>query len=246
MTAAQGKQTYEIDNLVVRRNADDGGFQLSATQFKVDRGERWALVGPSGCGKSTLLDALAMISTPASVGRFIIWPQDGMATNVRPLLTERRHSALARLRARFAGYVLQTGGLMPFLNVQENIELPCRLNGQIPGARAAVLAERLGIARHLKKKPQELSVGERQRVAIARALAHRPVVVLADEPTAALDPATADGVMSLLVDLAEREGAAVIVASHDIDRIDRFGFSKAARTMWKDKETGCAHTVFST
>jgi putative ABC transport system ATP-binding protein len=122
--------------------------------------------------------------------------------------------------------VPQTGGLFAFLRVRDNIALPRRLLGMKDDGTVEHLAERLGVADQLLKKPSALSVGQRQRVAIARALAHGPALVLADEPTASVDPATADTVMALLLEQAAQNGAAVIVASHDWVRIKQLGLPR--------------------
>ena len=215
--------TYHIERLSHSRGRGEARFELSVPSLRVARGARIALVGPSGCGKSTLLDILALILLPGGVERFQVGDGAGGSIDVTPLLGRRDHSALAGLRNRNTGYVLQTGGLLPFLTVAANIALPCDLLGRPDGGRVERIATRLRIDCHLAKKPGALSVGERQRVAIARALVHEPQVVLADEPTAALDPESADLVMRLLVDLAEESGTTVIMASHDWDRVDRFG-----------------------
>jgi putative ABC transport system ATP-binding protein len=122
--------------------------------------------------------------------------------------------------------VPQTGGLFAFLRVRDNIALPRRLLGLKDDGTVGHLAERLGVADHLRKKPSALSVGQRQRVAIARALAHGPALVLADEPTASVDPATADIVMALLLEQAALNGAAVVIASHDWTRLQKLGLPR--------------------
>jgi putative ABC transport system ATP-binding protein len=111
--------------------------------------------------------------------------------------------------------VLQTGGLLPFLTARENIALSCRLLGTDPAGIIERLAERLGIAAQLDKHPGQLSVGERQRVAIARAMAHRPSVLLADEPTASVDPVNAAAILDLLLELVRQAGVTAVIASHD-------------------------------
>ena len=151
-----------------------------------------AIVGPSGCGKSTLLDLLALVARPAedSVGIFNFAGSlvNQKVNDIIHFWQKRGEHRIAQLRKRYIGYVLQTGGLLPFLSVYQNIELACRLKG-IDGAgnRIISIAFTLGIENQLNKKPQYLSGGERQRAAIARAMVHRPTVVLADEPTAAVD-----------------------------------------------------------
>ncbi|MDO5483736.1 MAG: ATP-binding cassette domain-containing protein, partial [Desulfovibrionaceae bacterium] len=135
--------------------------------------------------------------------------------------------ALAELRLRHLGYVLQTGGLLPFLTVEENILLNCASLGLLAAGRkrAQELSERLGIAHLRKQYPDTLSVGERQRVAIARALAHGPQVVLADEPTAALDPCHAANVLALFSEIARDMGLTMLMVSHAPDMALAAGFT---------------------
>jgi putative ABC transport system ATP-binding protein len=123
---------------------------------------------------------------------------------------------LAAIRKNAIGYVLQTGGLLPFLSVKENILLPCKLNC-LSEQEAGVmeLAEYLGIHDQLHKKPQYLSGGQRQRVAIARALAHRPPLVLADEPTAAVDKLTAVEILNKFKEFTIDMGMTVVLVTHD-------------------------------
>lgn len=130
---------------------------------------------------------------------------------------------LGRLRSQHMGYVLQTGGLLPFLTVRDNISLVSRLIGRQADREQAEIVARLGLTGHLDKLPGQLSVGERQRVAIARALAHHPSVVLADEPTASVDPMNAQIILDLLLELAARLGVTVIIASHDSQRLIAMG-----------------------
>lgn len=172
------------------RHYSGGGtdFELWVPSLKVKAGELVVLKGASGSGKSTLLDILALVSRPDRVADFRFVPGLGPGMDVARLWSEGRWDTLSQLRGEHIGYILQVGGLLSFLTVRENMGLSCRLLGR-PSLRAVLeLAERLSISHQLDKFPAQLSVGERQRVAIARALAHRPKVVLADEPTASVDP----------------------------------------------------------
>jgi putative ABC transport system ATP-binding protein len=127
---------------------------------------------------------------------------------------------LSRIRARSIGFVLQTGGLLPYLDVGGNISLNRRLLGLPPaGDLIDHLVQALEIDHLRAKKPQQLSIGERQRVSIARALAHQPVLLLADEPTAALDPVLAERVMDLMLGLVNELGSAAVIATHEADRV---------------------------
>ena len=216
---------FEIRDLLARRTSAGATFELLVPSLSIGRGEKLAVVGPSGCGKSTLLDCLSMIVRPESVAAFRFRADGEPATDVdvASLLLNDDGAGLAELRKRWIGYVLQTGGLLPFLSVRRNIEVNRRLLGLPDDGTVETVAERLGIARHLQKLPSALSVGERQRTAIARALAHRPAAIIADEPTAALDPRNAEIVMNAFVELAERFGVTLVVASHDVERVRSFG-----------------------
>jgi putative ABC transport system ATP-binding protein len=178
------------------------------------RGAKIALIGESGSGKSTLLELLAMILKPSACGEFLFAPSTGSAHDIGGLWLAGAADQLGALRSRHIGYILQYGGLLPYLSVRENIELSRRLLDLPIGDHAADLARRLGIEAQLDKLPDALSVGQRQRVAIARALAHEPKIILADEPTAALDPANSERIFALLVELADALGVTLIAATH--------------------------------
>lgn len=189
-------------------------FRLTVPHLDLHAGEHYALVGPSGCGKSTLLDLLALVSSPDEAQRFdFSIAQDKF--DISALWRDERHEQLAGLRRRSLGYVLQTGGLLGYLDVRTNISLPRKLLGLADDGTVEHLAEQLEIADHLGKKPVALSVGQRQRVSCARALAHAPQLLLADEPTAALDPLNAGRVVELLMRQAQRQGACCVIATHD-------------------------------
>lgn len=206
----------------VRRTLSSGAarFVLEVPSLVLGAGRGLALTGPSGAGKSTTLDLAALALAPDCAVRLLVQGIDAAA-----LWACGAHDALAALRARAIGYVLQTGSLLPFLTVAENIVLPQRLAGRRDPRRIAHLAERLGIAAELAKRPAALSVGQRQRAAIARALAHRPALVIADEPTAALHPELARSVFALLVSVCAEDGAALLVATHDAEEAKRAGLS---------------------
>jgi putative ABC transport system ATP-binding protein len=208
----------------VRRTREGGGrrFVLEVPGLEIAPAARLALLGPSGSGKSTLLDLLALVLRPdAGAERFVF------AAGARPLDVTAAwagdETPLAEARAAHLGYVLQTGGLLPFLTVRANIALSGRLAGREDRARVEELARRLGVAAVLDSPAERISVGQRQRAAIARALAHRPAVVLADEPTASVDPAMAVEVMALLLAETEAAGAALVLATHDHAMVARLG-----------------------
>jgi len=206
-----------LDRVVKRREAGDSSFELCVDGLRVDPGQFVAVVGNSGCGKSTLLDMLALVLRPTEAEGFQLYdPGKSAYHDVARRWERNAQRKLAKLRRRLVGYVLQTGGLVPFLTAKQNIHLPLQLNG-LPGLRgeAAALIDRLGIAGRVHDKPGKLSGGERQRVAIARAMVHRPAVILADEPTAAVDEARATEIVTAFRQVAKERGAAVVIVSHD-------------------------------
>jgi len=206
----------------------DRVFRLEIDRLTLKPGHAVALTGASGSGKTLLLELLGLLRAPGT-GTGYDWAHAGNTTNLAPLWAQGpRNSNLARMRGRLFGFVPQTGGLMPFLNVSENISLPQRVNDCLDADWTAALIDRLGLADVATLMPGALSIGQRQRTAIARSLAHRPPFVIADEPTAALDPDTADRVLELLLEMAKGQGSGVILSSHDVDRIDRFGIPRMA------------------
>lgn len=197
-----------------------GGLTVAIDYLRLGAGSRAALVGPSGCGKSTALDLLAATLRPDSVEELAV-----ADTDLAALWRSDDIAALTAWRARRIGYVLQTGGLLASLSVAENIRLSRRLLGLAGWGPAAAIVERLGLSPLLHRRPAQLSIGERQRVAVARALAHDPAVVLADEPTAALDPALAGEVMTLLSELALEQGTTLLIVTHDAGLAERAGIA---------------------
>jgi putative ABC transport system ATP-binding protein len=209
-----------------------GGFALRVPDLRIAAGECIVVLGPSGSGKSTLLDLLAFLATPEPHGRFTFSPKEG--THDILAAWDGRRYLLKTLRARHIGYVLQSGGLLPYLTVRENILLGRRLLRQdIPGPLLR-LADDLSIAALLNRHPDALSVGQRQRVAIARALAHQPALVLADEPTAALDATIALTAADTLVAGAASVGAALVVVTHDKAIAARIGGRTVACRPYDD------------
>ena len=210
-----------------QRGGEPDGFRLEVPHLAVQRGECVAVTGPSGSGKTTLLDLLGLVLAPDRSDGFVLSPEPGAAIDVARLWQARDRNALAAIRARHIGYVLQTGGLLPFLPAIDNIRLSRDLLGLGNGdGLVERLIQALGIRRLLRKKPQMLSIGERQRVAIARALAHRPTLLLADEPTAALDPGQAVGVMKLLLALVREFRITAVIVSHDWDLVSTLGLRR--------------------
>lgn len=199
---------------VERRRGD--GFRLLIDELSIRQGEQLALVGQSGSGKSTCLDILALTLRPDAAVEMSLSTETGHEDLWASWQSGRRER-LADIRARHFGYVLQTGGLAPFLSLRENAMLSRRLLGLKGEGRIGQLAEQLGIAHLLSRKPRQVSIGERQRAAVIRAQAHEPKIVLADEPTASLDQSNAEEVMALLTGSAREAGAALLVVTHDRD-----------------------------
>jgi len=223
---------------VTKNWSGEQGFELIVPELIIRQAEKVALVGFSGCGKSTLLDLLAMILRPDSVEEFAFFTAQDNRLDVAATWKRRNLDGLAWARMQHIGYVLQTGGLLPFLSVYDNIALSRHGLGLPAQDAVKTVAEKLGIERHLKKFPSQLSVGERQRVSIARAMAHEPSVVIADEPTASLDPIHAEEIMGLFTGLAEEKGVTLVVATHEWDRVEELGFRRIKFDLQKDKVKG--------
>lgn len=217
---------------------------MRVDSLHLEAGAKVALVGPSGCGKSTLLDFLGLILLPASLASYRFLSTDAAGVDLTSMLQAADLDGLGEVRRHHIGYVLQTGGLFASITVGDNIRSPLRLLGRDAMAPVTELAEHLGILPHLSKWPAQLSSGERQRVAIARALVHRPSLVLADEPTASLDPHRADDVMGLLVELADEIRTTLVVASHDVERVARFGLSTLKYELLPESSPGVTTARF--
>jgi putative ABC transport system ATP-binding protein len=206
---------YTLENVVKERLIDGVGFRLEVPKIQIHAGENIALIGHSGCGKSTLLDMFALILSPDESDEMSLHPVQGDNHDIAALWRRGRHSQLSQIRKQHIGYVLQAGGLLPYLTVRENIELPRRML-QLPDDDSInSISKVLGISRQLDKLPGLLSAGERQRAAFARALSHRPSILIADEPTAALDPITAHKIMAVVMEVIRGLKITLITASHD-------------------------------
>ena len=183
---------------------------LAGVSFAIDAGDFVALMGPSGCGKSTLLHLCGAMDR-ASAGTIVL--------NGRNLAT-LEDDGLTRVRREQVGFVFQSFNLLPTLTIADNIALPCLLagmKGEEADARAAALAERVGITHRLSHFPQQVSGGELQRAAIARALVHQPALLVADEPTGNLDSDNGGRVLALLAELNKEKGVTVLLATHSPD-----------------------------
>ncbi len=236
---------YRLRDVIKVRASPGAAFRLRVPRLDIAAGERIALVGESGCGKSTLLDLLVMVLQPTQARAFRFVPRPGKDCDIPGLWEARQRNRLSELRKRHIGYVMQTGGLLPFLSVRDNINLSRRLLSLPDDGTVGQLADALGISRHLDKLPALLSVGERQRVAIARALAHRPAIVVADEPTASVDPLTAQRIMVLFLRLAEELGTTVIVASHNLQLVESAGLRRIAQTFATSTGGDVTESIFS-
>lgn len=235
---------YHLRDVVLDRKSQGISFRLNVPSLQIAQGEKIALIGESGCGKSTLLDIMAFIAQPTGIGAFRFRPENtGDPIDVGSLWKRHRLNHLGELRKQHIGYVMQTGGLLPYLTVRENMNLSRSVLGLKEGTVIEELARELGIARHLDKLPETLSTGERQRVAIGRALAHEPSIVIADEPTASVDPFAAEKIMSLFIGLAEERNITVIVASHAWRHIKRLGLRRLAHHTQRSPDGRTTETV---
>ena len=201
--AVEGLSKHYLDGASERHVLDEVSFDLGA-------GEVLAVCGPSGAGKSTLLNLLAGLVLP-DAGRILLRTAAG-EVNIAALDQQAR----TRIRRNHLGYVFQFFNLVPTLTVRENVLLPLELTARAElGDEALARLHALGLGTHLDDYPESLSGGERQRTAIARALAHRPLLVLADEPTGNLDSANGERVAELLWRETRAQGCALVVATHN-------------------------------
>lgn len=202
-----------------RSSGGDAPFSLSVDALRLGPGECVACIGPSGSGKTTLVHLIAGILA-ADVGQITV----GGAR------VDRLDEAARRaFRAREIGLVFQEFELLDYLDARDNVLVPYRLMGRVARAdwdaaraRAADLFGALGLDGKERRRPSELSQGERQRVAIARALVTEPAVILCDEPTGNLDPRTAATALDRLLGEAKRRGAALLMVTHDHTLLERF------------------------
>jgi putative ABC transport system ATP-binding protein len=215
-----GRAETLVELIGIRKHFGDGVTRVDALRgvsFQVAAGQVVGLRGPSGSGKTTVLNIIGCILDPSS-GQLVLEGQkvfDGRWLR----------SDLRRLRLEKIGFIFQYHNLLPFLTSIENVSVVLQLAGFSAAdarARAVELLDYLEVGHRKNAFPAQLSGGEAQRVAIARALANRPRIILADEPTAALDSQRARIVMDLLRRVAAEQGAAVIVVTHDEKIFDRF------------------------
>ena len=205
-----------VDSVIVEHQTASGPVRaLDGVSLTVDGGSSVAITGPSGGGKSTLLGVIGGLARPT-------WGTVRIGDAEISDLSERDRSDFRRSHI---GFVYQADNLLPFLTLLENVGLQLSLNGKSSGTgrSLAVLAD-LGLAGLAYRLPDHLSGGQRQRAAVARAIVHQPKIILADEPTGALDTANAAGVIDLLLAMQLEIGATLIMVTHDRDaarRLDR-------------------------
>ncbi len=201
---------------VKKTYAQPGGERLSILdipRLEVAAGEQAVIRGRSGCGKSTLLNAIAGLTTVDS-GSVAIQGVD---------VTKLPEGARDRFRARHLGYVFQTFNLLAGFSALENVLLGMTFTGQRADTqRACDLLDRVGLSHRASHKPAAMSVGEQQRTAVARALANKPVLLLADEPTANVDPAHQQQIVDLLREACRDEGVAMLLVTHSNEVSDQF------------------------
>ena len=191
----------------LKKSFDDGRIQaLRGADLEIGKGEYVAIMGPSGCGKSTLMNMIGALDTPDS-GSVVIEGQD---------LTQ--HKDLSNFRAEKVGYIFQLHNLIPSLTALENVQIPMfeiKLSGKERRERAGELLKSVGIEGRENSLPTKLSGGERQRVAVARALANNPEILIADEPTGALDSKSAGELLDLLHRIHEKTNNTIVMVTHD-------------------------------
>jgi putative ABC transport system ATP-binding protein len=209
----------EVENLTkIYGKGETAVTAIADATFQIKPGELVAILGPSGSGKTTLLTAIGLINEPTH-GRVVIDGATVAADGWLPGLD------LKRIRREKLGFIFQAHNLIPFLTALENVMIALEINHLTRAeakSRATELLASLNLGHRLNNYPTTLSGGEAQRVAIARALANRPKVILADEPTAALDTENGKNVMTLLKKLAVENHSAILVVTHDRRMVEGF------------------------
>ena len=204
----------ELKNICKTYNLGEQELKvLDNINFKVQKGEFVSIIGPSGSGKSTMMNILGLLDV-ADTGEYLL---DDIS------IKEANDSLLADIRNKKIGFIFQSFNLLPKMNALENVQVPLMyrgINKKDSQKRAYEILEKVGLKGREKHMPSQLSGGQQQRVAIARALIGDPEIILADEPTGALDSKTGNEVMELLQNL-NKEGQTIIVITHDISIANR-------------------------
>lgn len=198
------------------RTSEIETLALEKVNLEINKGEFVSVMGPSGCGKSTLLNIIGLLDTPTTG----VVEIDGIKTDT---LGDASKTAMRNARL---GFVFQSFHLIPSLNVTDNVELPLIYRSGISASerreRVREVLERVGLSHRMRHMPAQLSGGQCQRVAIARAIVGNPDIILADEPTGNLDPATGEHIMADLHSIAAEGNATVVVATHNHGFIRQF------------------------
>jgi len=214
-----------IAGLEMQRGAGDSRFRMIVDRLEFLSGQPVLLVGENGSGKSSLLDVIGLVLRPKRMAQFTYHQRNGDEVDVAALFDD--DAALTDIRCSEIGYMPQTGGLVPFLSIKDNIELPAILCGRLDPDFIEQLCNALEITQLLLAlKPQDLSIGQRQRVCLARAFAHRPRLLLADEPTASLDTVSAAVVSEMLTEVAPKYGITPVIATHDPRLVEKSGLRR--------------------
>jgi len=234
-------RAISLEQVIKKRESAGANYMLEIPEFHVNTGEFVVIVGASGCGKSTLMDMLALVLRPSSAQTFQYTDISDKVHDAESLWRDGKENGLSNIRRDILAYVLQSGGLFPYLSVRENASVPRRLKGlpvnnqlleeiayaiglavPVAGRNKVALgdpvsAEVLSGADYslLSKKPRHLSGGQRQRSAILRALMSEPAIILADEPTAAVDEITAESIMHEFKAVARQRNVSVVMVTHD-------------------------------
>jgi putative ABC transport system ATP-binding protein len=218
------KPVFSLRGISKTYSAGGTEFRLDVPRLDIPRGAKLAFIGESGSGKSTLLEMLALLLRPTECDRLDFTPAPDSGTHdISALWAAGDADKLSDLRSAHVGFVVQSGGLLPYLSIRDNINLSLRML-ELPLADVAEkLTGILEIRPQLDKLPATLSVGQYQRATIARALAHQPVILIADEPTAAVDPINAERILALLGELTEEFGVTLIMATHNHERARQMG-----------------------
>lgn len=209
-TSVTPNSVIEVSHLYKDYQTAAGPFPvLKDVNLRIDNGDYVAIMGPSGSGKSTFMNILGCLDKPTK-GQYIL---DG-----HPVAT-MEENAVAQVRNQTIGFVFQGFNLLARSSLLDNVALPLVYSGiekKERHARAKVLLEKVGLAKHIESRPNQISGGQQQRVAIARALVNRPRLILADEPTGNLDSVTSEEIMTLFGEL-NKEGITIVLVTHETD-----------------------------